>query len=154
MKILKGNRIARNAKRRAGASASIINETRDKSLLTKRTDNGRWCLPSGAIDPGESVSEACVREVDEETGLKVEVVRLIGVYSDPNLAVQYADGNLYQILAFSFEAKVIGGTLGLSNETTDAGYYSLAEIAKMDIIEIHQERIRDAFANKSQVIVK
>ncbi len=154
MKILKGNRIARNAKLRAGASASIFNETRDKILLTKRTDNGRWCLPSGAIDPGESVSEACVREVDEETGLKVEVVRLIGVYSDPNLAVQYADGNLYQILAFSFEAKVIGGTLGLSNETTDAGYYSLAEIAKMDIIEIHQERIRDAFANNTQVIVK
>ena len=55
----------------------------ERVLLQRRDDNGRWGLPGGSVEPGESVRTAVIREVHEETGLDVEPLRLIGVYSDP-----------------------------------------------------------------------
>lgn len=86
-------------------------------LLTRRTDNGRWCLPGGAMDPGESLEECCVREVWEETGLRVRVVRLIGIYSTPHRITYYADGNRWQTVSANFLAEITGGTLGVSDGT-------------------------------------
>ncbi len=64
-----GERIGRTAQLKLGTSAIILDEAGDNILLTRRTDNGRWCLPGGAMDPGESLEECCIREVWEETGL-------------------------------------------------------------------------------------
>jgi ADP-ribose pyrophosphatase YjhB (NUDIX family) len=66
-------------------------------------------LPSGKIEPGESVTEACVREVLEETGLNTEVVKLIGVYSNPHQLVEYPNGNRIHLISLCFEVKVTGG---------------------------------------------
>jgi len=68
------------------------------------------------MDPGESADETCVREVLEETGLEVKVTRLVGIYTSPHILVEYPDGSKTQPVAFSFEAEVIGGQLGLSDE--------------------------------------
>ena len=57
------------------------------------------------MEPGESAEEACVREVEEEMGLHVEVTHLIGIYTTPHRIVAYADGNRYQLVALSFEAR-------------------------------------------------
>ncbi len=95
-KLIHGDRIGKRGVLRVGASSIIFDESREKVLLTKRTDNGRWCLPGGGMDPGESVEEACVREAYEETGLHVKVTRLVGVYTTPNLVIEYADGNVIQ----------------------------------------------------------
>lgn len=145
-----GERIGKEGAIRLGCSALIRDESGNKVLLTKRADNGQWCLPGGGVDPGETVEEACLREIDEETGLKARVIRLLGIYSDPNKLVEYPDGNKVQIVALSFEVEIVGGELGLSNETTDFGYFTLAEIEKMDILLNHAERIYDAF--KDQLI--
>lgn len=152
--LLYGERIGKTAKLTPGCSAMIFDDTRQKILLTRRTDNGRWCLPGGAMDAGESTAETCIREVYEETGLQVEIVRLIGVYSTPHRIVEYADGNRKQMIALSFEARVIGGALGLSDETTDVGYFNLAEIEAMDVMEHHIERIQDALANQAAAFVR
>ena len=143
-KVIFGERVGREGILRLGCSAVIFTDGREKVLLTRRTDNGQWCLPGGGMEPGESAAEACLREVWEETGLRVRVLRLIGVYSNPNQLVVYPDGNKVHIVALSFEAEVTGGELGLSNETTDFGYYTLEEAAKMDIIGNHFQRIQDA----------
>ena len=100
------------------------------------------------MDPGESASETCVREVLEETGLDVRVTRLVGVYTSPNLIVEYAGGNRVQPVAFSFEAEVIGGELGLSEETTEFGYFTLEEMETIDLMEHHKERIQDSIENR------
>ncbi len=63
-------------------SAIIFNESK-KILLQRRMDTKKWCVISGHVEFGESVEEAIVREVLEETNVKSEVVRLIGVYSSP-----------------------------------------------------------------------
>ncbi|MBI2561507.1 MAG: NUDIX domain-containing protein [candidate division NC10 bacterium] len=73
--------------------AAIISNGEGKILLQRRSDNGLWGLPGGSVEIGESVRDAIIREVQEETGLTVEVVRLIGVYSDPKVqVVRYEPG--------------------------------------------------------------
>jgi 8-oxo-dGTP pyrophosphatase MutT (NUDIX family) len=151
--ILYGERIARQGKLRLGCSAALFDE-QGRILLTKRRDNGQWCLPGGAVEPGESVAEACEREVLEETGLSVRVKRLVGVYSHSDLLVVYPDGTKIQIVALHFEAEIIGGELGLSDETSDFGYFTLEEINGLEILGRHRERIMDTLANQREAFVR
>lgn len=153
-KLLHGERIGKLGAILLGCSAVIFDATRQKVLLTRRTDNGRWCLPGGRMEPGESAAEACAREVWEETGLRIRIRRLIGVYSNPHCLIEYADGNRFHVVAMHFEAEPIDGELGLSDETTDFGYFSRDEIEGMDVMEHHRERIEDAFAVQTAAFVR
>ena len=148
-KILYGDRLGREGKIRVGCSAAILDEG-GRVLLTRRADNGQWCLPSGGMEPGESPSEAVIRETFEETGLHVRVKRLVGVYSDPNQLVMYVDGNKVQIVALHFETEVTGGALGLSEETSDFGYFSLDEMEGMEMLGHHKKRIEDTLAGRAE----
>jgi 8-oxo-dGTP pyrophosphatase MutT (NUDIX family) len=123
-------------------------------LLTRREDNGRWCLPGGGMDAGESAKEACVREMLEETGLEVRVTKLIGIYTTPDILMEYPDGNRIQPVAFSFEAEITGGELGLSDEVTEFGWYTVKEMESMDILEHHVPRIRDGIENQPEAFIK
>lgn len=142
--VVYGERFGKQGELRVGCSATIFDEKREKVLLTKRADNGRWCLPGGHMESGESAAEACEREVLEESGLKVRVKRLIGVYSDPDQLVIYSDGKKAFFVIMSFEADIIEGQLGLSDETTDVGYFSLAEMENMPMHGKHKIRVEDA----------
>ena len=150
---LYGDRLGKQGKLRLGCSAIIFDENK-RVLLTRRTDNGQWCLPGGAIDSGESAAEACIREVWEETGLHVRVKRLVGVYSDPNQLVIYPDANKVFVVALSFEVAIVGGELGLSNETTDAGFFSVTEMDALTMLGNHKLRVEDALMNRAEAFVK
>lgn len=152
--VVEGDRVGRQGRLVVGCSAVIFDGPRQRVLLTRRRDNGRWCLPGGQMEPGEDAAEACAREVWEETGLRVRVGRLIGVYSSPHRLLVYADGNRYQVVGLCFEARPVGGTLGLSDETTEVGYFTAAEIAALDLMEPHQERIADAWAAQPASFVR
>ena len=106
------------------------------------------------MDPGESAAEACVREVSEETGLNVKVTKLVGIYTSPDLLIEFPDGNKIQPVAFSFEAEITGGELGLSDETIDFGWYTVAEMEAMDTVENHVERIHDAVKNRPEAVFR
>jgi ADP-ribose pyrophosphatase YjhB (NUDIX family) len=136
-----------------GCSAAIFDEHR-RILLTRRADNGQWCLPGGRMESGESAAEACEREVFEETGLHVRVKRLVGIYSHPDQLVVYPDGNKAHIVALHFEAEIINGELGLSNETTDFGYYTVQELEGLEFLGRHKERILDTFENHPEALIK
>ncbi len=152
--IIYGERFGKQGELRVGCSATIFDEKREKVLLTRRTDNDRWCLPGGRMEAGESAAEACEREVLEETGLTVRVTRLVGVYSDPNQLVIYPDGNKVQIVVLNFEARIVSGELGLSNETTDFGYFSLAEMESMPMHGRHKDRVADAMSGSRDAFIK
>ena len=151
--ILYGERIAKHGKIRLGCSAAIF-DNQGRVLLTKRQDNSQWCLPSGGVEPGESVAEACAREVFEETGLNVRVKRLVGVYSHPDQLTVYSETDKFQIVALHFEAEVTGGELGLSEETSDFGYFTIGEIEGLDMLGRHQERILDTLADQKEAFIR
>jgi ADP-ribose pyrophosphatase YjhB (NUDIX family) len=151
--VLYGNRLGRQGKIRVGCSAVIFDDQR-RALLTRRADNGLWCVPGGGMESGESAVEACEREVLEETGLDVRVKRLVGVYSNPNQLVIYPDGEKAHFVVMGFEAEIVGGELGLSNETTEAGFFSLTEIAQMPMHGMHMQRVEDALLNQKEAIIR
>jgi ADP-ribose pyrophosphatase YjhB (NUDIX family) len=152
--IIRGNRAAKAGSVRVGCAAVILDPAHQKVLLTRRADNGLWCLPGGGMEPGESVTETCIREVLEETGLVVSVTRLIGVYSDPDRLLVYADGNAYHVVSLCFLAEHREGTLQLSDETVEVGYFSLDKIYSLQMLDQHRERIEDALAGSEATFIR
>ena len=112
-----GSGATKNARIRFGCSV-IIPDERGRILLQKRTDGDFWSLPAGGMEPGETPTQAAIREVREETGLEVELVRFLGLYSDPELCTVYPAGNRMQLVGASFLARIIGGEMIDSNEET------------------------------------
>ena len=153
-KIITGHRVGQSGTIRVGCSAVIFDKHREKILLTRREDNNQWCLPSGGMEPGESASETCIREVEEETGLQVVIKRLIGVYTTPDELVVYRDGNKIQLVALCFEAEIVAGELQLSPETTEYGYFSYREIQELDLLSNHTQRIKDAYSGEMTTFIR
>jgi len=114
------------------ASAVIVDEA-DRILLIRRSDNGLWTIPGGAMEPGEDIAGCCLREVREESGVDVEIVRLVGIYSNPGHVVEYADGEVRQQFSVCFACRPAGGGLATSDESSEAGYFTPEEIEDMDI---------------------
>jgi ADP-ribose pyrophosphatase YjhB (NUDIX family) len=150
--ILYGTRLGKEGELRLGCSAVIFDDSRQKVLLTQRSDNGHWCLPGGHMESGESAAEACEREVFEETGLKVRATRLLGVYSNPDQLVVYKDGNKAFFVVLNFEAEVMEGNLGLSDETTDFGWFTLTDMETMPMHANHKHRVEDAMRGGDAVM--
>ena len=149
-----GERVGKNGKLAVGCSAFVLDESAEKVLLVKRSDNGRWAVPGGYMDAGETLHEACEREVLEETGLKVEASHLISVYSDPNLLLEYADGNKWQLVVLHFWVGIFGGQLTISEETTKIEFFSFEEAKALDISKFDLQRIEDGFNFIGETSVK
>jgi 8-oxo-dGTP pyrophosphatase MutT (NUDIX family) len=152
-KVFYGERISRQGQIRLGCSAAIFDE-QGRIFLTRRADNGQWCLPGGGMDAGESIAEACEREVWEETGLRVHVKRLVGVYSHPDQLTVYPDGNKAHTVALHFEADIVDGTPTLSNETTSFAFFTLEEIGGLEMFGRHKERILDTLERRGEALIK
>ena len=120
-----GRRVTRMPDAIHVAAGGIVFNTSGEILLQKRADNGCWGLPSGYVDIGESVEQAAIREILEETGIRTRVNRLVGIYSDPqhNVIGAYPDGSLIQFVIVIFECEYVSGELQISDESTDIGYF-------------------------------
>ena len=147
-RVIYGDGIGKAGELRLGSCAVIFDEDRRRVLLTRRMDNGLWCLPGGKMELGESVEECCRREVFEETGLEVRLRRLIAIYSNRDQLVIYPDDHKVQIVVLSFEAEITGGRLGLSDETTAAEYFTFSDMELMPMHGRHLERVKDALLNQ------
>ena len=112
---------------------AIVRDQAGALLMVHKTDNNLWALPGGGVDPGESVSEAVIREVLEETGIQVRVERLSGVYTNPRHVMVYDDGEVRQQFSLCFIAHPCGGTLSVSNETSEVAYVPVAELDGLDV---------------------
>jgi 8-oxo-dGTP pyrophosphatase MutT (NUDIX family) len=114
--------------------AAIIRDADGGILLQLRSRNGRWGLPSGAIDPGETPEEAVVREVREETGLEVEPLRLLGVFSGRNFRYTYDNGDEVEYMVALFECRVVGGQAGdFDDETLEVRCFSPDEVPELEM---------------------
>ncbi len=113
-----------------------------KVLLVKRkypAFKGRWALPGGFVDYGETVEKAVVREAREETGLNVEIEELLGVYSEPN-----RDPRGHTVSVVFLCAVKNGKTRSKTNETLGCRFFSQKELSRIKIAFDHRKIIRDA----------
>jgi 8-oxo-dGTP diphosphatase len=125
-------------------AAAVVRDEQGRLLLQQRSDNGRWGLPGGAVDPGEEPAETAVREAFEETGLDVEPVRLIGLFGGKQQIVQYPNGDRTAFVSATFECRVVGGEITpITDETLDVRWFGLDELPQ-SFLEHHQRRI-DAY---------
>jgi 8-oxo-dGTP pyrophosphatase MutT (NUDIX family) len=134
--------------------SAVIFDRRGRLLLQQRSDGGQWGLPGGSVEIGESVADAVVREVHEETGLTVRPRRIIGVYSDPTLqVVRYPDGNVWHYVNVCFECRVLGGELTTCDETLALAYVPLGRLPRT-LLPNHRIRIRDARARRAAAVIR
>ncbi len=101
------------------ANVVVVNDA-GEILLIRRTDNDNWALPGGAMDLGESLPDAAVRETAEETGVQVELTGLVGVYTDPRHVILYtSNGEVRQEFSVVFTARPVGGEPTPSDESRE-----------------------------------
>ena len=133
---------------------SVTVAVRDRAgriLLIHKIDNDYWALPGGAVDLGESVLEAAVREVAEETGVMIELTGLVGVYSDPGHVMAYDDGEVRQQFSICFMARLISGNARPDeSETKAVRWLDPSDVPAMDIHPSMRRRIDDAIAGRPE----
>lgn len=116
------------------SAATCIFDSEDKLLLGRDAETGFWTLPGGAIDPEEPPATAAVRECWEETGLHVELTRLIGVFGGPEFMIKYPNGDLAYYTTIAFEARIVGGGLKADGaEIESPRYFSASECETLNI---------------------
>jgi ADP-ribose pyrophosphatase YjhB (NUDIX family) len=114
-------------------TAAIRNERGDV-LLIHKVDNDLWALPGGGHDAGESITDTVVRETKEETGLDIEVVRLVGTYTNPQHVMAYDDGEVRQQFSLCFEARWVGGSPREdSTETKEVRWVAPTDLDQLNI---------------------
>jgi 8-oxo-dGTP pyrophosphatase MutT (NUDIX family) len=108
----------------------VVTNDDGEILLIRRSDNYNWALPGGAIDLGESVVQAGVRETREETGIDCEITGLVGIYTDPRHVILYtSNGETRQEFSIVMTARVIGGQPTPSSESLEARWISPADVS-------------------------
>lgn len=137
------------ARIRRTATAAVVFDSAGRLLLHRRTDNGFWALPGGTMEIGERADECIVREVREETGYDVEVIRLVGIYSDPiHTTITYPDGNTVAYVSALFECRPTGGEATLCDESSAVEWFNPAHLPT-PFYPGHVPRVQDALARRT-----
>lgn len=106
-----------------------VENDKGEILMIRRTDNDNWALPGGAVDLGESVTQAAIRETKEETGIDVEITGLVGIYSDPKHVIHYTSNNeVRQEFSIVLTARPTSGHPTPSSESSEVHWVSPAGI--------------------------
>ncbi|WP_405056859.1 NUDIX domain-containing protein [Kribbella sp. NBC_01505] len=121
----------------------VIENDAGEILLIERSDNGNWALPGGAIDLGESMSQAGVRETKEETGIDCEIIDVLGIYTDPKHIILYtSDGEARQEFSILLRARATGGQPTPSNESTQVHWVAREDLPELQMHRSMRQRIK------------
>lgn len=132
----------------------IVANDAGEILLIRRSDNDNWAAPGGAIDLGESVAQAAVRETREESGITCEVTGLVGIYSDPRHRILYtSNGEVRQEFSIVLTARPLSGTPTPSDETTQVRWVPASDLSGYPMDRSMRIRIDDYLRGDSHPVV-
>nr|WP_062341838.1 NUDIX domain-containing protein [Herbidospora sakaeratensis] len=120
-------------------------------LMIRRSDNGNWAVPGGAIDLGESIPQAAVRETLEETGVLCRVTGLAGTYSDPKHVILYtSNGEARQEFSLVLVAQAVSGEPTPSSESTEVRWVRRDQVAALTMDRSMRLRISHYLGGAAQ----
>jgi ADP-ribose pyrophosphatase YjhB (NUDIX family) len=128
----------------------IVTNERGQILMIRRTDNSNWAVPGGAMDLGESISDAAIRETREETGIDCEITGLVGIYTSPRHVILYTSNNeVRQEFSIVFSARPVGGTRRSSSESSAVEWVSATNVLGLPMHPSMHQRIEHYLKNRS-----
>jgi ADP-ribose pyrophosphatase YjhB (NUDIX family) len=126
-----------------GADAFVTNH-RGEVCLVRRSDNGLWALPGGGQELGETPQQCAEREFLEETGLRIEATRLLGVFSSLRYEAPTNVNRGREYAHILFSAEIVGGTERTSAETSEIGWFPEHRLPLLS--DGHSARVRFGFS--------
>lgn len=129
------------------ASVVAVNES-GAILFHRRSDSGYWSIPGGRQEPGETIRECAMREVKEETGYDVELVGLVGIFTDPGHVAAYSDGEVRQEFSVCFAGRLIGGSAEVSDESLEVACFHPEDLDEVDMHDAIRMRVQQYLAGK------
>jgi 8-oxo-dGTP pyrophosphatase MutT (NUDIX family) len=131
------------------STSVIVRDEAGRVLLARHSEGNVWVTPGGAIEPLETPADAAVREVWEETGLHVELTRLLGAYGGPEFVVTYGNGDRTSYLMVVFEGRVLRGSERPDGEEIlEVRWFEERELGDLGLSDWMREVLADAFAEK------
>ncbi len=120
-------------------------------LLIRRSDNGNWALPGGAVDLGESLTQAAVRETREETGVDCEITGLSGIYTDPAHVLLYtSNGEVRQEFSIVLTGRATGGQPTPSSETSEVRWAAPGDLESYEMDRSMRLRVQHYAEHRDQ----
>jgi ADP-ribose pyrophosphatase YjhB (NUDIX family) len=131
----------------------VVNDA-GEVLMIRRSDNDNWAVPGGAIDLGESVSQAAVRETREESGIECEITGIIGIYSDPKHVILYtSNGEVRQEFSIVLTARPLSGQPTPSSESSEVRWVPVSAVHEYTMDRSMRIRINDYLARRESPTV-
>jgi ADP-ribose pyrophosphatase YjhB (NUDIX family) len=131
----------------------VVNEA-GEILMIRRTDNDNWAIPGGAIDLGESVAQAAVRETREESGIECEISGIVGIYSDPKHVLLYtSNGEVRQEFSIVLTARPLSGQPTPSSESSEVRWVAALEVREYTMDRSMRIRIDDYLTRKESPVI-
>jgi ADP-ribose pyrophosphatase YjhB (NUDIX family) len=120
----------------------VVTNDADELLLIRRSDNNNWAVPGGAVDLGESLTQAAVRETREESGIDCEITGLVGIYTDPRHVLLYtSNGEVRQEFSIVLTARVTSGDLATSSESSEVRWVPISQVGDYPMDRSMRQRI-------------
>ena len=113
--------------------AVLLVDEQDRVLLVRHDDRGLWVAPGGTVEPDEHPESTAMREVRQETGIEVDLVRIIGAFGGPEFRVRHANGDQVGYVMTVYEARALGELPSFEDpHTLGVGFFSRERIETME----------------------
>lgn len=120
--------------------AGVVTDRKSRILAIKRNDTGEWQIPGGVLELGETLQAGLCREILEETGVRVQVNALTGVYKNMVMSV----------VALVFSCSPLGGNPRTSSESAEVDWLTLEEVNAV-FAPVFAIRVADALSGRTWV---